>query len=176
MIGFYKKELANNAITKEEAYELICEFLLIWDCHYDHDMLMSGYADHELENTYTLGGCDDNGSPLYNDITAMFLRAAREEKIIYPKIKARFSKNSPKAYLDEINRAVIAGTSTLLYQNDGATIPSLLRAGRTLKEARDYVVSGCWDLAAAGVEKSDEGNYVNLLKPFDGRSNAFFTS
>jgi len=164
---FYKRDIENGTLTREEAEALVRQFLITFDMHYDHDMKMVGYADHELENTYVLGGCDDGGEPLYNELTEMFLVAAREERIIYPKIKARYAKNSPKAYLDEIDRAVIAGTSTVLYQNDDATIPALLRAGRTLREARDYIVSGCWDLASAGVEKSDSGNYVNLLKPFE---------
>ena len=164
---FYVRDVENGTLTKEEAYGLVCQFLITFDMHYDHDMQMVGYADHELENTYTLGGCDDNGEPLYNDLTAFFLRAAREEKIIFPKIKARYSKSSPKAYLDEINRAVIAGTSTILYQNDDATIPAILRNNRPLHEARDFVVSGCWDIKSVGVEKQDCGNYVNLLKPLE---------
>ena len=135
--------------------------------HYDHDMKMVGYADHELENTYVLGGCDLKGEPLYNELTQMFLKANREEKIIFPKIKCRYSKNSPKEYLDEINLSVINGTSTILYQNDDATIPALLRAGRTTEEAYDYIVSGCWGVNCNGVEKIEGGAYVNMLKAFE---------
>ena len=163
---FYQADLEKGSLTEEGAYDLIAKFLLVSDMHYDHDMLMEGYADHELENTYTLGGCDLEGKPLYNELTQMFLRATREEAIIFPKIKCRFSKNSPKEYLDEINQAVIKGTSTILYQNDDATIPALVRAGRTPEEARDYYVSGCWDVKT-NQEKSDCGNYLNLLKPFE---------
>lgn len=166
LIGFYQRDLSCGAICADEAYELICQFLLIWDCHYDHDMLMEGYADHELENTYTLGGCDDSGEPLYNALTEMFLRATREETIIFPKIKCRFSKRSPKEYLDAINQSIIGGTTTVLLQNDDATIPALLRAGRPIEEARDYVISGCWGIAT-NQEKYDHGSYLNLLKPFE---------
>ena len=166
LIGFYQKDITEGRITEAEAYRLICEFLLLWDCHYDHDMPMEGYADHELENTYTLGGCDEDGAPLFNDLTRLFLRAAREEKIIFPKIKCRFSKDSPREYLDEINRSIIRGSTTVLLQNDDATIPALLRAGRPLSEARDYMVAGCWDVVT-NQEKSDHGSYLNLLKPFE---------
>lgn len=163
---FYTHDLEAGILTEEQAYDLICRFLLVWDCHYDHDMKMVGYADHELENTYTLGGCDADGNPVFNELTVLFLRAAREEKIIFPKIKCRFSANSPEAYLDEIDIAVTAGTSTVLYENDDAVIPALLRAGRTLEEARDYLPAGCWDIATYE-EKHDCGNYLNLLKPFE---------
>ena len=166
LISFYRSDIEKNIITPEEAYSLICQFLIIWDCHYDHDMLMEGYADHELENTYTLGGCDDEGVPLCNELTLMFLRATREENIIFPKIKCRFSKNSPKEYFDEMNIAITGGTSTVLLQNDDATIPALVRAGRPIKEARDYYVAGCWGIVTAQ-EKYDHGSYTNLLKPFE---------
>ena len=164
---FYKNDIENGVLTQEEAYELICKFLITFDMHYDHDMEMVGYSDHELENTYVLGGCTPNGEPLYNELTKMFLQATREEKIIYPKIKCRFSKNSPKEYFDEINLSVINGTSTVLYQNDDAVIPALVRAGRTIYEARDYIVTGCWGMQCNGVEKFDNGAYINLLKPFE---------
>ncbi len=166
LIDFYRSDMDNGYVTSEDAYELISHFLLIWDCHYDHDMVMKGYADHELENTYTLGGCNDEGTPLYNEITEMFLRATREKKIIFPKIKCRFSKESPKKYLDEINKSIVKGTSTVLLQNDDATIPALLRAGRPIEEARDYCISGCWGIAT-NQEKYDHGSYLNLLKPFE---------
>ena len=166
LIPFYRADIKSGRLTETEAYELICQFLLIWDCHYDHDMPMEGYADHELENTYTLGGCDTDGTPLYNEVTKLFLKATREEKIIFPKIKCRFSKNSPREYLDEINRSVCKGTSTVLLQNDDASIPALLRAGRPIEEARDYMIAGCWDMVTT-TEKSDHGSYLNLLKPFE---------
>lgn len=166
LIPFYRHDIESGILTPDEAYTLICRFLLIWDCHYDHDMLMEGYADHELENTYTLGGCNDDGTPLCNELTLLFLRATREERIIFPKIKCRFSKLSPKEYLDAINSAIASGMTTVLLQNDDATIPALLRAGRTINEARDYMITGCWGVAIAQ-EKPDHGSYLNLLKAFE---------
>ncbi len=166
LYSFYERDIGAGRLTKEEAYELVCQFLLTWDTHYDHEMKMVWYSDHELENTYVLGGCDETGKPVFNDLTRMFLEATRKEKIIYPKIKCRFGANSPKDYLALITKPIVAGTSTVLLQNDDATIPALLRAGKTLQEARDYLVSGCWDVATYQ-DKTDCGNYLNLLKPFE---------
>ena len=166
LIRFYRFDIKNGLTTPEKAYELISGFLLIWDCHYDHDMIMKGYSDHELENTYTLGGCNDDGSPLYNEITEMFLRATKEKKIIFPKIKCRYSKESPKEYLDKICEPIVNGTSSVLLQNDDASISALLRAGRPIEEARDYYITGCWGIAT-NQERYDHASYLNLLKPFE---------
>ncbi len=164
---FYQNDIQKGVLTTEEAYVLICKFLITWDMHYDHDMKMVGYSDHELENTYVLGGCDREGNVVYNELTKLFLQATREEKIIFPKIKCRYCAESPKEYFDEINQSILNGTSTILYQNDDAVIPALIRAGRTVSEARDYIVSGCWDVNCQGVEKSEGGSYINLIKPFE---------
>ncbi len=163
----YKRELERGDITEEAARELIAKFLITWDSHYDHDMKMVGYADHEFENTYVLGGCDKDGAPVWNDLTRLFISVNREEKIIYPKIKARFGSDSPKEYLDELNKAVLAGNSAILYQNDNMCIPALVKEGRTIEEARDFIVSGCWDMKCNGIEKPDMGAYVNILRVFE---------
>lgn len=164
---FYKKDVESGVLTKEKAKELISIFLITWDNHYDHDMKMVGYSDHELENTYTLGGYDIDGNHVYNEVTSLFLQAFTEHKIIYPKLKARYAFNSPKEYLDEINVNTVNGTSTVLYCNDDAIIPALLKSGKTRDEAYNYLVSGCWDLNCLGVEKHDGGSYFNLLKAFE---------
>ncbi len=164
---FYENDIKEGRLTKDSAYDLICKFLLTWDLHFDHDFKMVQYADHELENTYVIGGCDMDGNPFCNDLTLMFLRASREEDIIFPKIVCRYNKNSPKEYLDEANIAVTNGTSTLLFQNDDATIPALIREGKTAEEARDFLITGCWGIVSNGVEKTDAGFYVNILKPLE---------
>ena len=166
LISFYRKDVENNVLSYEKAYDLVSKFLLTWDCHYTHDIIFSGYADHELENTYTLGGLDDDGNVLYNEVTKLFLISTRENDIIFPKIKCRFNSNSPKEYLNEINKSIVNGTSTVLLQNDEASILALKNAGKTEKEARDYIVTGCWGFAT-NQEKYDHGSYVNMIKPFE---------
>lgn len=164
---FYKHDIENGIITEAEAYDLICKFLLGFDCIYDHDKKMVGYADHEFENTYVLGGCDKNGNPVFNELTKLFLLATENEKIIFPKIICRFSKNSPKEYLDLIDGPVINGTSVILYENDDAIIPARIRAGRTVEEARDYLVTGCWGVVDNGFGKYDGGSYINIAKALE---------
>lgn len=167
LLPFYEADIKFGRMTKDEAYELVSQFLIIFDCSYDHDGKMVGYADHELENTYVLGGCDKDGKPLFNDLTKIFLKANAEEKIIFPKIKCRFSADSPKEYLDLIDEPVIHGTSTILYHNDDSTIPALIRSGISEEDARDYVVAGCWGIQENCCGRKDGGNYVNLLKAFE---------
>ena len=64
LIDLYRKDLAEGRLTGEEASELIRQFLLIADCHYDSFSLVHEYCDHELEIPLTLGGCDGDGNEI----------------------------------------------------------------------------------------------------------------
>ncbi len=164
---FYERDIEAGRLTKDEAYDLVAKFLVTFDSHFDRDIKFEGYSDHELENTYVLGGCDLDGKPLCNDLTLMFLRATRLEKLIYPKVKLRYSSESPKEMFDEVNKDIINGTSVVMYQNDEATIPAVYATGRTMEEARDYLIFGCWGMNGNGYEKFDDGSYINLAKPLE---------
>lgn len=41
---FYERDIKAGRISEREAYDLICQFLIMFDCHYNHDMKMMGYA------------------------------------------------------------------------------------------------------------------------------------
>jgi len=164
---FYKRDIESGKLCDGEAYELVKAFLVTFDSHFDRDIEFKGYSDHELENTYVLGGCYPDGSPLCNELTLMFLRASNEETLIYPKIKLRYSKNSPKELFDEANKSLLRGSSIVMYQNDDATIPASKRTGRTDEEARDYLIFGCWGFNGNGIDKFDDGGYINLLRPLE---------
>ncbi|MBR4865315.1 MAG: hypothetical protein IKU11_01395 [Clostridia bacterium] len=161
---FYEKDIQTGRFTREEIYSLICEFLMVFNCHTDHDEKHVGTHNYE-SYVYTLGGCDEKGEPVWNELTEMFLRAHREHKLIFPKIKCRYGKNSPKAYLDAINADIVRGRTYILYQNDDAMIPALLKAGIDLKDARNYCLLGCWE-PVVNESTNEHCGYVNLIQIF----------
>lgn len=50
-----------RGVSREDLYELVCKFLLIWDCTLDKTKIVDGPYEQEKENTLTLGGCDESG-------------------------------------------------------------------------------------------------------------------
>lgn len=161
---FYKKGIEDKTLTQDEAYALICQFLITWDLHFDHDETDGGL---DINDTFTVGGCDADGNPVCNDVTLMLLRAHRAQKIITPKIMCRFSDTSAKEYLDVINQSILDGGSSISYTNDNLIINAQLKNGRPLADARDYLVVGCWEISTCEKEKADVGTYFNLLKPLE---------
>lgn len=162
LLPFYENDLKEGRITPEEAQDLITEFLLLWECHFDMDKKHEGTHNFETM-VYTLGGCDESGAPVFNDLTQMFLRAHQAEKLIFPKRKCRYSDASPKEYLDMVNSEILSGSTTVLYLNDNALIPAFEKLGFPTEIARDYTVLGCWEPVLAGATNEHCG-YVNLIK------------
>ncbi|MBU0716401.1 MAG: hypothetical protein KJ964_13680 [Verrucomicrobia bacterium] len=164
----YRQDIGSGCLTKEEAYDLICRFLLPADCLYDKDKQVvaggGGIAAHELEITFTLGGCDEHGNEVFNDITRMFLKAHHELKLIYPKLHCRFGKDTTPEYLEMINCDILSGRSVINLVNDDCVIPAQVRAGKRLENARNYVCSGCWDVVLESYENMATGDYFSLMR------------
>ena len=162
----YEHDIAVG-IPEETLYDLVCRFLLIWDTALDRTVKMEQVMEYEFENTLTLGGCDAAGVPVWNGVTRLFLRAQYDLSIIYPKMMFRYSADSPRDYLEAISRCALNSRSLGLYENDDCMIPALVRSGLSLKDARCYVVGGCWDAITPEVSKKFSGEYLNILRPME---------
>jgi formate C-acetyltransferase len=162
----YEKD-RKRGVAEEELYDYICKFILIWDSHVDKTKIMSGYADYEYENALTLGGCDESGAEVFNKITELFMRAHMELNSMYPKIKCRYSTNSSSAYLELISKPLLKQQSIVLYSNDDVVIPALIKHGFPEEHAKNYTVSGCWDVGIDDYFKGFCGEYVNTLRALE---------
>ena len=164
LADLYENDKANG-VTDEEMFDLVCRFMLFWDCTNNRKEKFDGIVSYELENTFTLGGCDKDGNPVFNPVTTMFITARDNLNCMYPKIMCRFSENSPEEYLRLISRALVNGRSYSLYENDDVMIPALVNIGTELQDARDYLVGGCWDALTPDYNNKYSGEYCSLLSP-----------
>ncbi|MBE7041888.1 MAG: hypothetical protein E7399_00130 [Ruminococcaceae bacterium] len=160
----YENDL-KNGVTTDEMLNLVTKFLLVQDCLFKREAVISDAYEQELENTLTLGGCDSEGNPVFNGVTRLFLKARENEDIIYPKMMLRFSQKSPREYLKLIFEPLMQGKSFSLYSNDDSIIPALIRSGIDREDALNYSVGGCWDILTGDVSIHNSGEYVDILKP-----------
>ena len=86
---------------------------------------------------------------------------------LYTKYKCRFSADSHPEYLAEINKDIVKGRSVVLLINDDSMIPALVKSGKSIEDARNYLCSGCWDVTVEGCEKVPCGEYVNMIRTLE---------
>ncbi|MBQ4043706.1 MAG: pyruvate formate-lyase [Clostridia bacterium] len=142
MKPYYDYDIENGILTKEEAYELICDFFL--SCNIDSD-LYPGIQQGDNGQSLMLGGVDAAGECVYSELSTLCLRASGEIRLIDPKINLRVSKNSPMEMYEEGSRLTAAGLGFPQYSNDDVVIPGLKKLGYAHRDAADYAVAACWE-------------------------------
>ena len=163
-IDFYRADLVAGRITEAEMRDLVARFVIYADCHEAGSEPVDSYDDQEVEIQLTLGGCQADGKPVWNELTKAFLQAHFACDCVYPKMFCRFSSESPAEYLLTIGAQIMKGHSVFTLLNDERHIANSLGYGFTLAEARDYVGGGCWEGYVDSATDVDDANYVSLMK------------
>lgn len=164
LIDLYRRDLAEGRITEETAGDLLAR----WMVHTDIRFHIEDNSWPETSTCIELGGCDETGQVVFNDLTRLIIETHRAHKFLNPKLNCRYNAKSPAEYLDLMSSAVLAGHNNFAFLNDDILIPACVRAGKTLPEARLYVNGGCQETIVEGVEHSAGAYYYfNLVRVLD---------
>ena len=163
-IDAYRREIAAGTLTEAGARDLVAKFLITAHCHYDDMRMLDANNDQELEIHITLGGCDMEGKPVYNELTRMFLDAHIGCRCVYPKLHCRVAPDSPQPYLEHIGRMLCKGHAAFTLFNDKRFIKQFADEGFAVEDAREYIGCGCWTGLVDSMQDVDSSNYMNMAK------------
>ncbi len=141
----YYKTSKNNGATDKELLELIEEFFI--SINFDTD-LYCGIQQGDNGQSMVLGGYDEDGKDMYNELSDLCMDASLELSLIDPKINLRVSKNTPDERLVKATHLTKAGLGFPQYCNDDVVVPGLIKLGYDKKDAFDYTVAACWEYIA----------------------------
>lgn len=144
---FYRADIDEGRLTKDQAYELILAFFL--SCNKDSDLYV-GMQQGDNGQSLVLGGSDANGNSLFNELSSLCLQASYDLNLIDPKINLRVDKNTPLEVFKQGALLTKRGLGFPQYDNDDVVIPGLIRKGYDPEDARDYVVAACWEFIIPG--------------------------
>lgn len=148
MYPYYKKDIDAGICTKDEAFDLLCDFFLSFNKDSD---LYYGAQQGDNGQSMVLGGINRDGKDCYNELSELCLRASGELKLIDPKINLRVNKNTPLSVYEEGSRLTRLGLGFPQYSNDDVVIPGLVDMGYDYEDAVNYVVAACWEFIIPGV-------------------------
>ena len=139
MLGpYYDADLEAGRIDRNEAKNLLGAFLAFTDVKFE-----SRRGRNETSTTVFIGGCEADGTPVFNDVTCMIVELFKELGLINPKFQARISPAHPEPYFDLISDYIAAGTNVMAVYNDPIVIQANVRTGKRVEDARLYVGGGC---------------------------------
>lgn len=161
---FYKKDLEEGKITRDEARELI-ELLYIKTnglvIPYPTETA-TFYAGFTLGANITLGGLTQDGRDAVNELSYLFLEAEREVALNSEDIIVRIHKKTPQAFVVKACETAIALGGKIKFLSDETTMLQLLKDGKPVEYARNYIITGCNSPSVPGRSLDLPGGMVNL--------------
>jgi formate C-acetyltransferase len=163
---YYKKDIEEGRITRDEAKELLeCMWV---DMAQFIDLYINptgvefqeGYAHWEA---VTIGGQTPEGMDATNDLSYLFLESKREFPLNYPDLAARIHSRSPERFLREVALTIKDGSGFPKLINDEEVVFLNSLKGCPVREALDYAVSGCTETRMPNRDTYTSGCvYVNF--------------
>lgn len=161
MFPYLKADMEKGLYTEESALSLLEDFFLSFNKDSD---LYVGVQQGDNGQSMVLGGIDENGSPVFNLLSKLCLKASKNLMMIDPKINIRVGKNTPLEIYELGSELTKAGLGFPQYSNDDVVIEGLERLGYDLKDARNYAVAACWEFIIPNVG-ADVANIAALSFP-----------
>jgi formate C-acetyltransferase len=167
LCDFYAKDLADGALDRETAKELIA---CLWIKFNNHPAppkvgvtaLESGtYNDFANIN---IGGLKRDGSDGVNDVSYLMLEATDELHLLQPGTNVQISHKTPNRFLKAACRVIRKGYGYPSVFNADEVMMQQMRTGKTLEDAREGGCSGCIETGAFGKEAYILTGYLNVPK------------
>jgi pyruvate formate-lyase/glycerol dehydratase family glycyl radical enzyme len=150
---YYRADAAAGRITPDRARELLALLFIktneIWNVLEEAFIPGGEGTEGKTTQNVTVGGMGPDGSDATNEMSYIGLDAYADVRTVQPNFGVRLSKNPPA---DFFSRAVEYARDGVLmhFFNDEAVVRSLVDAGHSVEDARDYGVVGCLEANAQG--------------------------
>lgn len=148
----YLKDSAN-----EEAVALIRHLLAF---------LMVGARCWAISQNVLVGGKDEEGRDLTNDMSYIILEAFYQSNCPQPALSVKLHSGSPETFYNSMGRFFFTpGHSTPSLFNDDAIFKVLAGKGIESADMKDYAIAGCQEPLIMGKENGNTTNsWLNLAK------------
>ena len=149
---FYSSDIKKDLISREEARELLEELVLNIMSHNirPYSNAVSDFSQRfEGSEPVKLGGLNEEGEDVTNDLTYLLLEAADRSKASL-NFAVRFHDKSSEELYMKVTEIQYNGYSSISVLNDNVCIEALKKRGITEKDANAYSITGCVDMCSPG--------------------------
>lgn len=153
LIPYYRQDMQAGRTDPARARELISLLFLkvgeIWNVLEEAYIPGGEGTEGKTTQNVTVGGVGRDGDDATNELSYLILDAYAAIRTVQPNFSVRLSRNSPDFFFMKVIEYAKDGV-LLHFVNDDTVIPSLISAGHTEADARDYGLVGCLEPNAQG--------------------------
>jgi pyruvate formate-lyase/glycerol dehydratase family glycyl radical enzyme len=162
---FYKKDIEEGRITRENARELIGLFYiklneLVMPFSSNASGGSTGSGQLPLSGI-TLGGVTPQGKDAINELSYLFLEA-EEDVMLQEDLTVRVNSKTPEAFLMKACEVAKLARGKIKFTSDETVIQQLISDGKPIEYARDYGITGCFIHTVPGRSLDTGGDFINL--------------
>ncbi|MEF2852136.1 MAG: pyruvate formate lyase family protein, partial [Lachnospiraceae bacterium] len=170
MYPYFKKDLDAGKITHEDAQELLdCIWVKLNDLNKVRDAASAeGFAGYSLFQNLIVGGQNEEGEDMTNDLSFMCIEASMHVHLPAPSLSIRVWNETPDELMIKAAKLTRTGIGLPAYYNDEVIIPAIMNRGVSLRDARVYNIIGCVEPQVPG--KTDgwhDAAFFNMLRPLE---------
>ena len=169
MYPYYGKDIDAGVITDGEVLEL----LEIMRCKVMKINRVSGKANRQKNAgmakwyNWTIGGVKEDGSDATNELSYLLLESAKETLLPHFTITLRVHENTPPELLKKSLEVVRTGIGMPAFVGDESYINFFTQNGMTLRNARDYCMTGCVDGNVPARSRTQVVTFFIITQAFD---------
>ncbi len=159
LLSFYEADIQSGRLTRDDAVEIVADF-----CLKTNVIAGTGCAHYytkpvpcQSSKQYViLGGVSEDGHDMANELSFVFLDAARRVKLTEPVLNVRIHPQVPSPLKLEAAKASIDLQGQLQFSNDRLIPQSLMRKGILPEDAHAYTANGCSRIDAGATHSCNE--------------------
>ena len=166
---FYRAERqpSGEGFTRERAKELLSCFWIKFNNHPAPPKVGVTAAESGTYNDFTninLGGVLADGGDGVNELSYLLLEVIDEIHLLQPQANIQLSRKNPDRFLKAACRVIRKGYGYPSVFNADGVIEQMVRAGKSIEDAREGGTSGCVETGAFGKEAYILTGYLSLPK------------
>ena len=150
LLGDYlKKDLDSGTLTLDEAREILAHLFIKgceWICGDEH----RGSGDAQHYQNILLGGIDENGNQIANEVTYLVLDILEELGISDFPTTVRLNRDTDEKLLRRVAEVMRYGGGMLAVYNEDLVLDALIKDGYPKDEVWKFANDGCWEVQIPG--------------------------
>ena len=164
---FYEKGLKDGTLTRDQAKELLSCLWIKFNNQPAPPKVGVTALESGTYNDFTninIGGVKRDGTSAANEISYMILEIQEELHELQPGLSIHIAENTPDDFLMAGLKVIRQGHGYPSIFNPDTYVKEMVRAGKTVEDAREGGCSGCIEVGAFGKEAYLLTGYLNTPK------------
>lgn len=151
---YYQADMERGTLDREGAMRLLKEFCVTLN----RDMRAKSVCLFGDTGQYILlGGVDDDGQTIQNDLTAMLIEIVGEMRLPDPKLILRVNDQTSSAIWQKSIACILTGCGSPLLMNEGLVMERMREFGYSPEHVAQVGTSACWEPLIIG-KSFDQNN------------------